>query len=110
VTLGPWSPDPDELCFRCHAYDVYGNDVASATVQSASRFNKPNTSGGHALHVGELGVSCYACHDSHGSTSLPHLMVTGRSPGLLAYSSFPTGGSCTTSCHMPSTYAINYPR
>jgi predicted CXXCH cytochrome family protein len=104
------SSNSDELCFQCHSYDVYANELSSSAVQSASRFNKPANSGGHAMHVGELGVSCYACHDSHGSATNRHLIVTGRSPGLDSYSEWAGGGSCAPSCHIPSNYGINYAR
>lgn len=109
-TMADLSSSPDELCFQCHEHDVYANPLATAAVQSASRFNKPANSGGHAMHVGELGVSCFACHDSHGSATQRHLIVTGRSPGLATFSEWATGGSCTTACHVASTYGINYAR
>ncbi|HEU4723933.1 MAG TPA: cytochrome c3 family protein, partial [Candidatus Eisenbacteria bacterium] len=76
------SMQPDESCFACHAYDVYANASSIGLTLENSRFNEPGASAGHAKHVGEHQVPCYACHATHGSTTLPHLLVTGRSPGL----------------------------
>lgn len=100
-----------EVCFDCHLYDTYANNNASSTVKGYSRFNPPAFSEGHTFHVGSKQRPCYACHDSHGSATLPHLMVTGRSPGLNSYTENATGGSCSPSCHGSESYGkINYPR
>jgi hypothetical protein len=79
-------------------------------VLAESRFNPPGTPGGHARHVADLGVSCYACHDSHGAPDQPHLIATGRNPGITNYVEGPTGGDCGSTCHVTRSYAINYPR
>ena len=100
--------DSGDLCFQCHNYDTYANSFGIAL--EASRFNPPESPSGHAFHVGEHGVSCFACHDSHGSPRQIALMVTGRFPGLTQYTSTSTGGSCQSTCHDSSSYAINYPR
>ena len=100
----------DELCFKCHTYDVYANARAPEKLRAASRFNAPGVSKGHAEHVGELHVPCYACHVTHGSTTQPHLLVTGRLPGLTSYTSTPGGGTCQSSCHGPESYSVNYAR
>lgn len=99
-----------ELCFDCHRYDVYANDSASNTVKGYSRFNPPAWDRGHTRHVGGDRYPCYACHESHGSTTKPHLIVTGRSPGLTNYTQTATGGTCYPTCHGSETYTINYPR
>jgi len=99
-----------ELCFSCHAYDVYANPSSSDAVRAASRFNKPGVDKGHAEHVGDKRVPCYTCHVTHGSTTQKHLIATGRFPGLNAYTEAPAGGSCTPSCHGLETYAVNYAR
>jgi len=99
-----------ELCFDCHRYDTYANDSASTTLKGYSRFNPPGFSRGHTYHVGNRRYPCYACHDSHGSSSKPHLMVTGRSPGLNNYTESQNGGTCSPTCHGSETYRINYPR
>jgi predicted CXXCH cytochrome family protein len=101
---------PDEVCFRCHTYGVYADPQSPPEVQSASRFNRPLFESGHVFHVGDKRVPCYACHDSHGSATQPHLMVLGRNPGLIGYSATPAGGTCTPSCHAPKTYQVNYGR
>ena len=100
----------DELCFSCHAYDTYANPNAAASALSASRFNPPGTPSGHAMHVGQQRYPCYACHVTHGSTTQPFLLVTGRAPGLLAYTETAGGGTCTTSCHATESYQVNYAR
>jgi predicted CXXCH cytochrome family protein len=99
-----------ELCFDCHRYDTYANSRAAAAVQAYSRWNSPTAPGGHAFHVGEKRQPCYACHESHGSPTLPGLLVTGRSPGLTSYTQSLVGGTCAQTCHPARTYSVNYPR
>lgn len=100
----------DELCFACHSHDVYANPLAPELVLAASRFNPPATSRGHAGHVGTDRVPCYACHVSHGSTVQPHLIATGRNPGIVSYMQTPMGGTCAPSCHGSRPYTVNYAR
>jgi predicted CXXCH cytochrome family protein len=100
----------NEICFNCHKYDTYANNNASSTVKGYSRFNPPTHSEGHTFHVGARRYPCYACHDSHGSTTRPHLIVTGRAPGIRSYTETSTGGSCSPTCHGSETYRINYAR
>ena len=107
---GTRSTASNELCFSCHSYDVYANPAAPSDVRAASRFNTPGAGKGHAEHVGEQNVPCVDCHITHGSTSLPNLLVTGRNPGIVSYTRTLDGGSCTPSCHAGSTYVVNYPR
>lgn len=109
-SAAPRAMSSDELCFRCHSFDVYANGGSPESVRARSRFNDPGADAGHVRHVAEEQVPCYACHVTHGSTTLPHLMVTGRMPGILSYTSTGTGGSCTTSCHEPESYQVNYAR
>lgn len=99
----------EELCFICHAFEPYAGPSAPAAVQQASRFNEPQSRGGHALHAGR-NVPCYACHDSHGSAKYPALIVTGRVPGITSFTSSANGGSCQTTCHGPRSYTVNYLR
>lgn len=98
-----------DLCFSCHVWAVYGDATASAATQQASRFNRPDTSG-HAFHVGSRDVPCYACHETHGSTVQPGLVVTGRNPGLIVYTQTAGGGTCTPTCHGAQSYGVNYGR
>jgi predicted CXXCH cytochrome family protein len=100
----------DESCFACHAYDVYANSAAPAMAREASRFNAPAITAGHAEHVMDHQVPCYACHVTHGSTTQAHLIETGRTPGILSYAETVTGGTCTPTCHGPQSYLVNYAR
>jgi len=99
-----------EACFDCHSFNTYATTQSSDTVLAYSRFNRPNFEAGHSFHVAEKGTPCYACHDSHGSTTQPHMMVVGRNPGLNSYTETATGGSCSPTCHGTETYRLNYPR
>ncbi len=100
----------DELCFACHAYGVYADRSSPQAMRAASRFNRPNSDQGHAEHVDNHQVPCYACHATHGSTALPHLIATGRTPGILTYAETPTGGTCAPTCHGSESYTVNYAR
>jgi len=99
-----------ELCFDCHSYDTYANNGSSNTVKGYSRFNPPAFPQGHTFHVQQQLRPCYACHESHGSPTLPYLVVTGRSPGISNYTATANGGSCTPTCHGIQSYTINYAR
>ena len=101
---------PTEGCFECHEWGVYADRNSSETVLQNSRFNPPSWDKGHAFHVGEEQVPCYSCHITHGSTTQPHLIATGRIPGLDSYAESPTGGTCGPTCHDSETYTINYAR
>jgi predicted CXXCH cytochrome family protein len=103
------SMEPDELCFSCHKYAVYADSLSPDLDRAASRFNKPGSSMGHAEHVG-AGVPCYACHVTHGAATEPHLIATGRVPGLMSYTETPDGGSCMSTCHDTRSYTVTYAR
>ena len=100
----------DELCFSCHTFDVYANPGAPAAVRAFSRFNAPGAVAGHAEHVGTNSVPCYACHVTHGAAFQGHLIATGRSPGIMAFTETPAGGTCTPTCHAPQSYTVDYAR
>jgi predicted CXXCH cytochrome family protein len=100
----------NDLCFSCHNYNVYANGASSSTVQSASRFNSPGQSHGHVFHVVSEQVPCADCHVTHGSTTLPSLLVTGRNPGLNSYTRTTNGGTCSPTCHGSESYTVNYAR
>lgn len=110
ASANPRTMSPDELCFSCHSVDVYANADSPDPLLRASRFNGPGGEEGHAFHVGKENVSCYSCHVTHGSTTLPNLLVTGRLPGILTYTRTADGGSCTSSCHGSESYQVNYAR
>ena len=96
-----------ELCFDCHRYDTYANNSASSTVKNYSRFGSNH---GHAYHVSSRRYSCYSCHETHGATSQPNLLVTGRSQGIRTYTRTSNGGSCAATCHGSESYTVAYPR
>lgn len=84
------------LCYDCHNPNVY-NTSGSAL----SRFKGV----GRAGHT-HGGYSCYACHESHGSTAKPFLL--GHS--VTTYTKTAIGGSCDPSCHGSESYTVAYPR
>jgi hypothetical protein len=75
-----------------------------ATHGRARRFNR-RRSRGHTFHAN--GATSVPPATGHGPT-LPHLIVTGRNPGLNAYTHTATGGTCAPSCHGTETYNVNY--
>jgi len=98
----------DDICFDCHAWSVYGDAAANEAAQRSSRFNAPALAG-HAFHVGAQRIPCYACHETHGSTRNAALIAR-RIGGILSYTQTSAGGTCSSLCHAPKTYAVNYPR
>lgn len=110
ASSGPLPMGPDDLCFDCHQFGSYADGSAPAATMGLSRFNPPAYASGHTFHVSGQGYPCYACHGSHGSTTQPGLIMTGRTPGLISYTQTADGGTCTPTCHGPRTYSINYPR
>jgi predicted CXXCH cytochrome family protein len=107
ASADPRTMDSNELCFACHTYDTYANRNAPASVLDYSRFGGEE---GHAKHVGEESVPCYACHVTHGSTTLPHLIVLGRNPGIQSYTETAGGGTCAPTCHGSESYSVTYAR
>lgn len=110
ATPGRRTMASNELCFRCHSYDVYANRNSGASLQNASRFNAPGAQVGHSGHVTGENVPCVDCHITHGSTTQPNLMVTGRNPGLNSFTRTATGGTCSPTCHGSESYRVNYAR
>lgn len=98
-----------DLCFECHAWDVYGSAISESAVLAASRFNAPSDAG-HAFHVSSQRIHCATCHEAHGSAKQPALIVLRKRPGIIAYTQTPGGGTCTPTCHTTRTYRVNYPR
>lgn len=100
----------DELCFLCHNFDTYADSMGPAFSRQASRFNPPASPKGHAFHVGEKNTPCNACHNSHGSPQYGALITIDRRPGLIQFNMDMNGGNCTSTCHSPRNYSVNYPR
>lgn len=98
-----------DLCFDCHAWQVYGSSVSEPAELAASRFNAPSEPG-HAFHVGSQRIHCAACHDPHGSVNRPALIALRTRPGIIGYTQTPGGGTCTPTCHTTRSYKVNYPR
>ena len=86
-----------DLCFVCHAFKTYGESKTSAAY---SRW------AGHGAHASR-GITCWTCHDAHGSATLPALVAL-RSSGLAAYVQDAGGGTCTTSCHTRTSARAAY--
>ncbi len=94
-----------DLCFECHGFATYA-DPFPGPATAFSRY------AGHATHASK-GVSCWACHDAHGSATLPALLTL-RAPGLARLEPEAGGGTCTVTCHLATgsrvTYRVAYPR
>lgn len=100
-----------ELCFNCHSFNTYANPAATTTQQNYSRFGASGGDNeGHTSHVSGHQAPCYACHGSHASTTKPHLIVTGRNPGINSYTETATGGTCSPTCHGTESYTVSYAR
>lgn len=99
----------DDLCFACHSYDVYASEASDSSRRAASRFNDPS-SAGHVFHVAKQQIACGSCHDPHGSTRYPSLLVRVNGRGISDYTQSATGGTCRTSCHQERSYTVNYAR
>ena len=100
---------PDEACFACHSNAVYADSTSIGAARALSRFNEPCAAKGHVGHAAAE-VPCGACHVTHGSATQPHLIVTGRSPGIVSINWTPNGATCTPTCHATETYTVNYGR
>jgi hypothetical protein len=101
--------ESDEACFTCHSYSVYADTMSAPATRLLSRFNEPGASKGHAAHAAAQ-VPCGACHVTHGSATQPHLIVTGRVPGITSVTWTAVGGTCAPTCHGPESYDVNYGR
>ena len=88
------------LCYLCHN---------RATVLSPASFSL------HQMHISQQRLTCYDCHNSHGSTQYPHLIffnpkiVLGNSRGQLSYQSLGMQhGQCNLLCHGVDHVNRNY--
>lgn len=94
---GPESPRSYELCYSCHRRSSILNDESFKA---------------HKRHVVFGNVSCFACHDSHGSRNYENLInfdtriVAPNSQGQLAFMTLVPGKPrCFLSCHVGG---VNY--
>ncbi len=90
-----------ELCYGCHSRRIILSD---------------STFAGHAEHVVSEEISCYACHDSHGSPSAPGLVRFGKDIRYTNVSPSSSGrfeydeetGDCWLSCHGADHNPLGY--
>lgn len=105
--LGRATGDASALCYDCHKRSVYytGADDLAGTGSRFFEGSAVATSSLHALHVRDwngtavgLGFGCLTCHNSHGSTDLPHLLR-----GDVGYTvTGADAGACANACHTAS--------
>ncbi|MEW5938585.1 MAG: S8 family serine peptidase [Chloroflexota bacterium] len=101
-------PNNSEICFTCHRSDVYNASLPTMNV-TLTYFRNGAILNLHWKHVYERNVSCYTCHDSHGSEQL-HLInfdtrETDIEPGYNSQSAWdaaldPNGVTITASCYI----------
>ncbi|MDI6712544.1 MAG: cytochrome c3 family protein [Anaerosomatales bacterium] len=84
--------DSGMLCYACHKRSIYY--TGADDTGTASLFYDAAEGALHARHTLGAGLSCAACHVSHGSPTEDRL--TRADVGLTRA---PSGGSCVGSCH-----------
>ncbi|MFA5353950.1 MAG: cytochrome c3 family protein [Thermodesulfovibrionales bacterium] len=89
---GPESPNAYQLCYDCHNRNSILNDESFSS---------------HKRHVLYGGISCFSCHDSHGSATYENLISFSQrlafpnSFGQLAYAKMSPGKPrCFLNCHI----------
>ena len=95
--FGVAAGDAKQLCLTCHRADVYFTGSGDGVAGRSGFFGGTTQNRLHSYHAG-LGFACAACHVSHGSSTLPHLL---RSGGFTWDD--PAGvvdGECSSSCHI----------
>jgi predicted CXXCH cytochrome family protein len=105
-----FSIDQYAFCFQCHdpLLAIQTDDGHKPT--TAFRNGTLNL---HAVHVNDRwGRACFACHETHGSTS-PRLMRASiqfrewQAP--IGYRMTDSGGYCASGCHVPFNYDRDNP-
>ena len=107
MTSGAPRVPSTQVCFNCHNYQTYVTQESTAT-------HFPD----HKKHMdNDWGVTCYTCHDSHGSEQL-HLInfdasvmtfLNGRNSQTAWYYDQVTGRSgCYLSCHSKTHNPLQY--
>jgi predicted CXXCH cytochrome family protein len=98
----PYKAEAYDLCFACHDKKIVLNEKSTDTGFRNGDINL------HFLHVNrEKGRTCRACHDEHASNQPKHIreeVPFGRWTMKVQYNETPTGGGCTTGCHVPYKY------
>ena len=88
------------LCYDCHLRSVYATGGGDGTGKSGFLADSGNKKL-HSMHVASApaghGLSCSACHVSHGSVTQPHLLRS----DIGFVSTGPDAGTCTNGCHDP---------
>ena len=91
------------LCFQCHERTL----VTEEETRNATGF-RDRAKNLHSLHAGTKGIPCLTCHDAHASTQLHLIRPKETNSGetvTITYTTTPTGGNCTPSCHDGAGYA-----
>ncbi len=100
TTGGPEYPAKYDLCYSCHRRSSILGDESFRW---------------HSGHIWYADISCYACHDSHGSSEYTHLIrfdtkvVFPNSSGILTF--IDKGnfrGECSLTCHGIEHNELNY--
>ena len=107
--------DPNELCFQCHRWQTYVQKDADPVSNTGFRDGAGKNL--HTRHMGHNapGVTCYVCHDVHG-TNKEHLInfdlssVSSNFGSQGAYTHTARGGSCNLRCHGQSHNPTVYSR
>ena len=103
----PFTEQAYDLCFACHDRQIV--EHAESTVTGFRNGNENL----HYKHVNrEKGRSCRACHAEHASNQPKHIRSSvpfGRWVMEVKYTMTPSGGGCTTGCHLPYKYDRDNP-
>lgn len=99
-------PATGEVCFKCHVYAVYANGNNNNASLTRFRSGADNFHDFHVWGRGSDTISCYSCHDTHGSEQ-QHLInfdtsVVAPDAGYNSQTAWVwngTTGTCYLSCH-----------
>ena len=99
----PFKEENYDLCFSCHEKGLVLQEKSTLTNFRDGERNL------HFLHVNRRkGRTCRACHAVHASGNELHLRDTtpfGTWELPVGFKRTPTGGTCTTGCHVEQTYS-----
>jgi len=98
--LGTAATDDDTLCLACHRRLVYVTGDLDGVAGTQSGFYDSLGAGAaqklHSYHATTLGMTCSACHRSHGAPGRKHIL---RGDSYFTWTESGTGGTCLASCH-----------